>query len=193
VTFAQPFSHRHPELVSGSISRFARRNGWQTQPHRQISPMRVMLVDQVDLPRPMPVLELLLTHNCWFHLAKHLKMDQAINRIFGGKAGKGFVAVLPQAGDQVRRHANVKRTIGFARKNINTGLTFLSHGRSLAAKWTLKQVQGDGLFGGDGFSNKSHRSTQRHPESPQRHPELVSGSIGRFIQFWRLALKRAAK
>jgi hypothetical protein len=44
-------------------------------------------------------------------------------------------------------------------------------------KWTLKQVQGDGFF-----YNQSYHHTPRHPE-------LVSGSIGRFIQFKKLRLR----
>jgi hypothetical protein len=36
-------------------------------------------------------------------------------------------------------------------------------------KWTLKQVQGDGFF----YNQRNHLTT--------RHPELVSGSIRRFI------------
>jgi hypothetical protein len=54
-------------------------------------------------------------------------------------------------------------------------LALLSHRQSLAAKWTLKQVQGDGFFRRYGFSNKPRTAAQRHPE-------LVSGSIARFAQ-----------
>ena len=135
--------HRHPELVSGSIRRFALSKRRQAQAHRQIDPMRVMFVDQVDLPRPVPVFQLLFAKDGWLHFAKQLKMDKAVDRIFSRGSGYGPIAMLPHATDKVRGNANVKRAIKLARKDIDAGLLFLSHVRSLAAKWTLKQVQGD--------------------------------------------------
>ena len=169
--------HRHPELVSGSIGRFTLPKRRQTQPHRQIGPMRVMFVDKVDFPRAVPVLQLLFAPDRTLHVAEHLKINETIDFIFRCVPGRRVVPMLPHTANKVRRHANVKRTVKRARKDIDAGLTLLSHGPNLAAKWTLKQVQGDGIIGGNVFSKKSHCTTQRHPE-------LVSGSIGRFIGRW---------
>jgi hypothetical protein len=178
---SSPFKHRHPELVSGSIGRFAPPERWKPQTQSKINPMRVMFVDKVNLPRAMPVFQLFLTQDSVLHVAKHFEMDQPINRISGSKTGRRLISVLPNARNQIRRYTNAQRAIRLAGKDIDARLFFLSHRRSLAAKWTLKQVQGDGNFDKNGIS------------FTQRHPELVSGSIGRFILFLRLALKRAAK
>jgi hypothetical protein len=56
-----------------------------------------------------------------------------------------------------------------ARQDIDAGLLFFSHRAGDALKWTLKQVQGDGIF-------SLAVSAQRHFNN-QRHPEFISGSI----------------
>jgi hypothetical protein len=161
--------HRHPELVSGSIVPHARHYRFQTQPHRKILPMRVVLVDKVDLPRPVPVFQPLLPPYRRRHIGEEFEMNKAIDCIFGRVTWRKIVAMLIHALGQIRRHSDVGRAIQTARKDIDTGLLFFSHCLNLAAKWTLKQVQGDG---------GSEIITQ--PLIPaQRHPELVSGSIVR--------------
>ncbi len=190
---------RHPELVSGSISpagsgRAAR---WmlkrvqhdvageglvpfyrrQTQPHRQIGPMWVFAVNQVYLPWPVPVFKLFFPRNGGAHIAKQFKADKSIDGVFGGEPIRHFQAVLLHTLHQVRRYANIKRAVMLACQHIDAGLLFFSHRSSDALKWTLKQVQGDGMF-------YLFVPAQRHRQN-QRHPELVSGSIGRLALFNR--------
>ncbi len=102
-----------------------------------------MFVDQVDLPRTMPVFKLHFAQDGGLHLTKQFKMNKAIDRVFGCMSGRRIVSMLPHATDKVRGHPDVKRTIKLARKDVYAGLLFLSHLWNLAAKWTLKQVQGD--------------------------------------------------
>jgi hypothetical protein len=133
--------------------------------------MRVIRVDKIDLPRPMPVLQLFLPRYRSRHIGEQFIMDKVIDSVFGRVTRRKIVAMLIHAVGQVRRHAYVSRAIKFAGQNIDAGLFLFSHCWNLAAKWTLKQVQGDGV-----------RKSQRHVQNP-RHPELVSGSIGRLAQF----------
>ncbi len=133
----------HPELVSGPILPLIRSKRRQAQPHRQIRPMRVALVDEIDLPLPMPVLELLFTHDCRFHLAKQLEVDEAVHSVTRCEPRERIITMLPHSRNKVGRHANVKRSVMSARKDIRAGLAFLLHGEELGAKWALKQVQGD--------------------------------------------------
>ena len=154
--------HRHPELVSGSIGRFVFPKRGKPQPHGKISPMRVFVQNQVNFPRAMPVFELFLSPDRRIHFAKYFKMNQPIDLIFGGEPGRYSITMLPNSRDQVGRDANVERAKRLARKDIDARLFFLSHARSLAARWTLKQVQGDGIWG-------KEADYQTH-----RHPELVS-------------------
>ena len=144
VEIAHPANRlRHPELVSGPISRLTRSKQWQAQPHRQVRPMRVVHVDQVDLPLPMPALQLLLAQDRRFHLAEQFIVDQAVDSVARGETRQCIVAVLPQSSDEVGGNADVDRAVGLARKDIGAGTALLPHGPELAAKWALKQVQGD--------------------------------------------------
>ena len=176
---------RHPELVSGSIWPHTLPKRRQTQPHRQINPLRIMLIDQIDLPRAMPVFQLLFAQDRALHVPKQLKVHQLVDRIFGRMPRRHVIAMLVKPLKQVRGHADIERAVKLTRKDIHARLLFLSHVKSLAEEWTLKQVQGDGIFA-------LCASPQLQLHAP-RHPELVSGSIERFVQSERVALKRAAK
>ena len=136
------------ELVSGPFVRLAPPNRGKTQPHRQISPMRIFGVDQVDFRRPMAVLQLLLARNGSFHRAKKFKMHQAVNCIFGSMAQRQMPAMLRQPFQQVECYANAKSAVKLARKDMYARLLFLSHQRSFATKRTLKQVKGGGMENG---------------------------------------------
>ena len=136
---------RHPELVSGSIWKLALPNRRQTQSHRKINPMRIFSIDKVDLPRAMPVFQLFFARNGGLHGSEDLKMDKAIYRVFGSVAWRQFAPMLRKAFQKVRGSSNIQRAVVLTGKNIHARLFFLSHPRSIAAKWTLKQVQGDGV------------------------------------------------
>ena len=161
-------SFRHPELVSGSISPRSQAvigSRWilkrvqrgscvksvayrgQSQVDCQINPLRVFRFNQINFPLAIPVLQLLLSRDRAVHVVEHLKSDKAIHRIFRGISGRQLVAVLVKALDQVRRYADVQRTVGLAGEYVDAGLFHLSHGRYMDAPWTLKQVQGDAFRG----------------------------------------------
>jgi hypothetical protein len=138
--------------------------------------MRIGLVDQVDLPRPVPALELLLAQDRILHVAEHLEMDEAIDLVARRKTRRRPVAMLPHPAEQVRRDADVQRAVVPARQHIDARVAFLPHGPEPAAKWTLKQVQGDEE--GLGLEVSCNRSLPNSRNlSLFRHPELVSGSI----------------
>ena len=134
---------RHPELVSGSISRFTRWQRFKAQPDGQIGPMRIRRFDQIDLPLSTPVLQLLFTGYRCDHVAVHFKPDQPGNTVRAGEARQRALAVLPQARRQVGRHANVQRAARLAGQNVDAGVAIGRHRADLAPRWTLKQVQGD--------------------------------------------------
>jgi hypothetical protein len=154
---------RHPELVSGSIPPLARRHRWQAQPHRQVPPFRVLGIDQVDLPLPAPILELLLANDGPFHVPEHLEMDEPEDGVARGEAGQQPFAMLHEPLEKVRRDANVNRAVLPVREKIDAGVALFPHVSERAEKWTLKQVQGD---------------EEGTDLDLARHPELVSGSIG---------------
>ena len=137
--------HRHPELVSGSIVTLVLPNRRQAQPNRQINPLRIFGIDEVDFPWTMPVFQLLLAPDGGLHCAEKLKMHQTVNRIIGSMAWRQVIAMLRKPFQQFRTYADVERALMSAGKNIHARLLFLSHRQSITAKWTLKQVQGDGV------------------------------------------------
>jgi hypothetical protein len=91
------------------------------------------------------------------------------------------VAMLIYTLGQIRGYTDVRRAIESARKDIDAGLFFFSHSQRFTAKWTLKQVQGDGVL-----------KNQRHHQN-QRHPEFISGPIGKRGKIWQLALKEVSR
>src|SRR5690606_7061902 len=86
---------RHPELVSGSMPPPTRRQRFKAQPHRQVRPMRVLAFDQVDLPLPMPALELLLAQDRPFHVVEHLVADEPVDLVSACESpGDGFAVLI---------------------------------------------------------------------------------------------------
>jgi len=134
---------RHPELVSGSILPAAQINRKQTKPDRKIMPIRVLAFDQVDLPLPVPALELLLAGDCRGHVAEHLVADEVADVVLTGKALRSAFPMLIKPREKVAGHANINRPVGLAGQDVDARLPIELHGTERAEKWTLKQVQGD--------------------------------------------------
>jgi hypothetical protein len=145
--------------------KFTLTDGRQTQPSGQICPMRIDAVDKIDLPWPVPVFQLFFPRNGTDHIAKYFEMNQPVHTIFGSKSIGVFVSMLIHTLHQIGRDADINRAVMAARQHIDAGLLFFSRRSSDALKWTLKQVQGDGLF----YNLRNHHTP--------RHPELVSGYI----------------
>jgi hypothetical protein len=162
---------RHPELVSGSIGRLTLSYRRHSQPDSQIHPVRIFGINQINFPRPMPILQLLLTRNRRLHRAKNLKMHQPVNRIFGSMSRRHTAAMLRKPLEQVRRYADVQRPIMLACKYIYARGFLVSHALESAAKWTLerqspkvKQVQGDVNYyqGGVNFGKMFRMNSNPH-------------------------------
>jgi len=130
---------RHAELVSASILPQRRK----AERRREVCPESVTALDHVDLPLPVPALDLFLSQDRPLHVAKHFIPDEHVNRISAGEAGYGIGAVLVQSGDEIRRHTSIERPIGLAGEDISARL-LTGHIQQHAAKWMLKQVQHDG-------------------------------------------------
>ena len=159
----------HPELVSGSISRRSQAvigARWmlkrvqhdgggvksvayrgQAEVDRQINPLRIFRFNQVDFPTAMPVFQLFLSGDRAGHVIEHFKADNTIYRILRGISGTQVVAMLVKALDQVRGYADVERTVELAGEYVDARLLGFTHGLRIGSRWTLEQVQGDGLRG----------------------------------------------
>jgi hypothetical protein len=135
----------------------------------QISPVRVVGLDQIDFPLPMPILQLLLARNRVRHPIERLGMDEADHAVVSRKSRRRLVAMLPQSRREVGRDADVERTAFLAGEDVSAGLSHLSvdtkhhsHAELVSASmpqslckarysqigtsseaWVLKQVQDD--------------------------------------------------
>jgi len=140
------FSRRHPELVSGSILQRARSDRFKAEPHREVAPFRVRAVDEVDLPVAVPAFQLLFTRNGAFHVTEHFEVNEAIDIVARGEAGRATIAVLADPLHQVRRNTNVEGAVVPAGEDVDARVPFVRHGSDDAARWMLKQVQHDEVF-----------------------------------------------
>ena len=138
----------HPELVSGSIPRTKRR---QTKAWCQIVPVGVLVLDQIDLPLPVPALQLLFPDDGGIHRVELLESDQAMDSVARGKARNDVGTMLVEACDKVGRNADIDRTERLADEDIDARIAFEWHGPRFGVRWMLKQVQHDGRAGRHGL------------------------------------------
>ncbi len=135
----------HPELVSGSIRPLAVRQWRKAKAHRKVVPIGVLALDQVDLPLPMPALELLLASDGGRHVAKYFVSDQRVDAVALCEALDLAVSMLPQPSNEVRGYADVECAVARAGEDIDAWVAFEGHLPERDKGWTLKQVQGDGF------------------------------------------------
>ena len=108
--------------------------------------MWITSLDQIDLPLSVPILELLLARDGAAHVSEQFVVDEAMDVVAPCEAGECTITVLREPGRKIGCNPDVERPIMSARENVGTGL-FLPdlHGLEDVEKWTLKQVQGDGI------------------------------------------------
>ena len=162
---------RHPELVSGSISPWARSKRGQTQRRCQIMPIRILTLDKGYLPIAMPALQLLFAQDRPLHVTKQLEADQSMDMVARREPRHGSATMLPQPLQQVRGHTDVQRSARPAGEDVNARLALVPHEPERGDSWTLKQVQGDE----DGSVSEQPKTLV--PSPPHRHPGLDPGSI----------------
>jgi hypothetical protein len=110
-------------------------------------PVGVLAFDQVDLPLPVPALQLLLAQDRAFHVAEKFVADEPMDLVAAGKAFDAAVPVLPEPAEKVAGDPDVKSAVGLTGKNVDARVSLLSHTSENAARWMLKQVQHDEIYG----------------------------------------------
>jgi hypothetical protein len=146
---------------------------YQAPLNAQISPFGVGFLNQVDLPLPMPSLQLLFSRNRVCHLTKRLSVDKTECAMVGRKARRGACVVLEEPCGEIGCNANVDRSLFLAGKDVNIRLLHrygdniqYRHAELVSASmpqslgetgcsqfirtieaWTLKQVQDDRKLG----------------------------------------------
>jgi hypothetical protein len=165
-------SASHPELVSGSITSATVLQWLKTQIARQVSPLRVRFLDQIDLPLPAPILDLLFSADRLGHRLKRFDMDETRYSMAFGEAFNFVVSMLVQALDQVAGNANVERAAIGTGQNVSARFADARHSGECARRWTLEaKLTAGQTVQGDEFGKVSPLQ--------QRHAELVSASMSR--------------
>lgn len=121
----------------------ARRQRPEAKPDRQIVPIGVLALDQIDLPRPVPILELLFAQDRSFHIAEHLVADETADAVAASETAGNALTMFVESLHYVGSDADIKRTSWLACKDIDARAALERHGLTRAENWTLKQVQGD--------------------------------------------------
>jgi hypothetical protein len=202
ISTARASRRRRPELVSGPMPRWRGRAGciqsrsnseaWmlkrvqhdggvsrprltlnQTPLNSQVAPFGVVRFNQVDLPLPVPVFQLLLSCDSVSHPVKRFGVNKADRTIISRKARRRTRPMLVQPRGEVGRYADVQGAALLAGENINTRLLHAnigniqhchaelvsasmphcsseigcSHHVSAIEAWVLKRVQDDGCRG----------------------------------------------
>ncbi len=87
----------------------------------QIIPSRVVVFDQLDLPRTVPFFQLLLSANRTVHRRKHLVIHKHVHAVFGGKPRYGMLLVFPYSFSQITRHTYIECPISLTCQYVDHG------------------------------------------------------------------------
>ena len=90
----------------------------------QITPCRVIALEQGQFPFPFPVFDLLFTRNCGFHGGMNFKPDETFDTVFLGMAGEQALTVLLHPLQQVGCDAGIIRAISELGHDVDGGLSF---------------------------------------------------------------------
>ena len=126
---------RHPEHVSESIFPATLQDRLEAEAYDQVDPVRIVLLDQVNLPRAVPALELLLARNRVFHRRVKFVPDQKLAAIPPGEALDGAFSMLPNPLRQVGRDADIQRAIASAGQDVHCRLKVALHRPGLLRRY----------------------------------------------------------
>jgi len=98
---------------------------WLQQALVQIVPSRIHRLNQGHFFCPRPGLELLFTADRVQHGRVQFKINQRVNAVLLGETRRQIILVLPDALNQVGRHADIQRATRLTGQNIDGGLHWL--------------------------------------------------------------------
>ena len=77
----------------------------------QIAPIEIILFDQINLPMPVPALELFLSRDSKRHRIKLSEIDEPFQIIFASKSSRPTGTMFMEAFQKIGSHANVQNAI----------------------------------------------------------------------------------
>src|SRR6476646_80606 len=91
----------------------------------QIASGWVLRVDQIQLPRAVPLLDPLFPFYCRLHRVVLLEPHQSRHPVAMTESVDCMLAMLPDAGDEIAGHAEVKSAVTVTRKQVHARLSSL--------------------------------------------------------------------
>ncbi len=95
----------------------------------QVAPVRIRLLDEPDLPRALPGLDLLLAPDGSLHRLPVLVPNQRLYAIGGGEAGRRPVLVVTHAGPEGAGDTDIDRAAIAVRHDVDGGVFLGGHAR----------------------------------------------------------------
>ena len=86
----------------------------------QVSPCRVTLLNQLDLPCSIPFLDRLFSQDGAFHGFVNLVPNQPVNTITFRESFHQTILVLPEPLNKIRCDTDIQSAVGSARKDVDT-------------------------------------------------------------------------
>ncbi len=92
----------------------------------QITPCRIVLLDQFEFPYPPPVFDALLSHNRAPHRFVALIPNQRVNTVTLRETFRRTVLMLPDPTEKVGRNADIERSATLIGENVDARLLHCS-------------------------------------------------------------------
>src|SRR5215207_6569107 len=93
----------------------------------QVNPVWIMRFNHIDLPFPVPFLDLLLPADCSIHAHMVFIPNQTLHVILRSKPGYCTILVRGNAVPECRSYANIDGSPRATRKDVHGGKFFFTH------------------------------------------------------------------
>lgn len=107
----------------------------------QVSPARIHLPDEVNLPSPIPLLHPLFSQNCLFHRVVRFVPDETVEVVTFGETFDELLLMRPDASWEIGGDSDVQRAVRLVGQDVDAGdLSIDRHG------WCVLAEGGGGCF-----------------------------------------------
>jgi len=111
---------RRSALCGAPLSRGpSRQHALEDQIVGQVTPVRVKVLDQLNLPGAPPPLHRMFSRTCFENRRECFEIHELIDPIFSGKARNEPSFVLGHASDEIVGNADIERSVASACENVD--------------------------------------------------------------------------
>ncbi len=152
----------------------------------QITPIRIDVLDQPQLPCPRPVFQGFLSRNGRCHGLVRLEPDQPMHAIAAGEACDEIVAVLPCTTRKIRGHTDVQRAVAATCEHVDAGFADTHGVRVRAGKVACKETRSRWVpaFAGMTVSWRFRSKGNLSASCPLQHARTVRTALSAYVPTW---------